>query len=304
MNSKQIGKNAGRFLGWIGLVVCSFLVRFLPSRALYGFARGLGALSYRLARKQRRIASENLSLAFAGQKSPEGIESIARGCFTCMAKSGVELLFLMDRPEQLKQRVRLVNAERLDRALESGNGVILVSAHFGNFPLMLAKLSLEGYRVGAIMRSMRDARVERIFTEKRRRLRIKTIYSQPRAACVSETIEALRKNEIVFIPIDQNFGTGGVFVEFFGRKAATATGPVVLAQRTKAAVLPCFIIREPGDTHDIVFEEPLQIAYADPGQQTVQENVQRLTSVIEQYVRSHPEQWGWIHRRWKTKAPA
>jgi lauroyl/myristoyl acyltransferase len=90
------------------------------------------------------------------------------------------------------------------------------------------------------------ARVEKIFFEKRKAYGVHTIYSQPRNECVNNTIAALRNNELIFIPIDQNFGTGGIFVKFFGRQAATATGPVVLAQRTKAALIPCFILRQKG----------------------------------------------------------
>jgi KDO2-lipid IV(A) lauroyltransferase len=197
--------------------------------------------------------------------------------------------------------VRIVGRENLERALSAGRGAILVSAHFGNFPLMLARLSLEGYKVGGIMRPMRDTKVERLFLKKRSRLNIKTIYSQPRKACVDATIRSLAGNEIVFIPIDQNFGTGGVFVDFFGRKAATATGPVVLAQRTKAALIPCFIIRQPDDSHKIVFEPPLTLEEASNSKDTVILNIQRLTNIIEDYIRRYPAEWGWIHRRWKSK---
>ena len=189
----------------------------------------------------------------------------------------------------------------LDAALSKGKGVILVSAHFGNFPLMLARLSLEGYSIVGIMRPMRDNRVEKIFLKKRDAFHIKTIYSQPRQACVEATIRSLRKNELVFIPIDQNFGTGGVFVDFFGRKAATATGPVVLAQRTKAAVVPCFIIRQKDDTHKIIFEPALDLQEVISPEQTVIINIQKLTTIIESYIRTYPAEWGWIHRRWKSK---
>jgi len=153
------------------------------------------------------------------------------------------------------------------------------------------------------MRSMRDARMEKMFLEKRVKLGIKTIYSQPRNICVSSTISTLRENGIVFIPIDQNFGTGGVFVDFFGRKAATATVPVVLAQRTKAALVPCFIIRQADDTHRIVFEKQLELIESKDSAQTITVNIQRLTDIIEKYIREYPAEWSWIHRRWKSQIP-
>jgi KDO2-lipid IV(A) lauroyltransferase len=297
MDGKELRKACGRFFGWLGLESCSLIIRFLPASWLYGFARAIAALGYRFALKQRRIALEGLELAFGQEKTCWEREQIAKDCFLNIAKGAVELIFLMQRPKLLRKRVSLAGRENLDVVLSKGRGVILVSGHFGNFPLLLAKLSLEGYPTAGIMRFMRDERVEKIFAEKRRRLGIKTIYSQPRKACVEESIRTLRQNGLLFIPLDQNFGTAGVFVNFFGRQAATATGPVVLAQRTGAGLVVCFIVRQPDDTQRIIFEPQIEL---DPTEATAV-NIQRLTGIIESYIRQYPAEWGWIHRRWKTK---
>jgi KDO2-lipid IV(A) lauroyltransferase len=273
----------------------------MPRSWIYNFARAIATIGYSVAGKQRKIALENLSIAFGKDKSSQQIKQIVKDCFTFMAKAGVELVFLMDRPALIRKNIEMVGKEYLDTALSKGKGVILVSAHFGNFPLMMAKLSLEGYKTAGIMRFMRDERAERFFTAKRTKLGIKTIYSQPRKVCVENSIRTLRANELIFIPLDQNFGTGGVFVDFFGRKAATATGPVVLAKRTNATILPCFIVRQPEDTHKIIFEPPLALEEGRTNQETIAINVQRLTNVIETYIRRYPAEWGWIHRRWKSK---
>jgi Kdo2-lipid IVA lauroyltransferase/acyltransferase len=300
MDKKQFQKSVGRFFGLFGLHFCSLMVKLTPWRFQYHLAAGFAFLGYRLAKKQRKIALESLRIAFGSEKSGQEIERIARNCFKDMSKSAIELLFLMDRPGLLKERVALSGVNNLKEGLKRGKGVILVSAHFGNFPLLMAKLALEGYTIGGIMRPMRDTRVEEIFEKKRRRLGVKTIYSQPREACVNNTIQSLRNNELVFIPIDQNFGTAGVFVNFFGRMAATATGPVIFAQRTDAVLLPCFIVRKKDDTHQIIFESPLELVKGDDSREVIQSNIQRLTDVIESYIRRYPDQWGWIHRRWKS----
>jgi len=301
MDHKKIRKGIGRFFSWLGLSFCSLIIKVLPGSWLYGFARGIAKIGYVIARKQRKIALESLAMAFGQDKTSQEIERIAQECFIFMAKSGVEIIFLMDRPRLLKGRVQIVGKENLTSALSRGKGVILVSGHFGNFPLMLTRLSLEGYKTAGIMRPMRDSRVEKIFLKKRAKFKIKAIYSQPRKTCVEDSIRSLRNNELLFIPIDQNFGSGGVFVDFFGRKAATATGPVVLAQRTKATILPCFILRQKDDTHKIIFEPPLDLKEGKTNQETAIINIQRLTNIIESYIRKYPSQWGWIHRRWKSK---
>jgi len=301
MDTKKIRKSIGQYFGWLGLNFVFLLTKIIPGSWVYAIAQGMARFGYLVARKQRNIALDSLSIAFGGEKSKEEIEKIARDCFTFMAKAGFELMFLMDRPKLLRERVSFVGRENLDKALSKGNGVILVSAHFGNFPLLMAKLSLEGYNIGGIMRPMRDRLAEGMFMAKRNKMGVKTIYSQPRKECVMESIRSLRNNEIVFIPIDQNFGTGGVFVDFFGRKAATATGPVILAQRTKAAVLPCFIVRQKDDTHKIIFEPALELRKGGTEEEAVVANIQHLTTIIETYIRRYPAEWGWIHRRWKSK---
>ena len=276
-------------------------VRFLSAQCLYAFAKNLARIGFLVAIKQRRIALENLSIAFGQERSSQELRKIAKDCFALMAMSGAETLFLMGKPQLVKDRVFLENKRILDEALSRGKGVILVTGHFGNFPLMMLKLGFEGYSIGGIMRSMRDPRVEKMFSKIRDNMGLKTIYSQPRKACVDGTIRALKNNEIVCIQLDQNFGTAGVFVNFFGQKAATATGPVVFALRTKAVLLPCFIVRQKDNTHRINFEQEFNLKQKDDFNKTVLFNIQRLTEIIESYIRRYPAHWGWIHRRWKTR---
>ncbi|MDD5565296.1 MAG: lysophospholipid acyltransferase family protein [Candidatus Omnitrophica bacterium] len=301
MDSKKFRKHVSYFIGWLFLVACSLIAKLIPGKHIYSFARIVGGLGYRFASRQRKIAIEGLTVAFGKEKSARQIEKIARDCFIGMAKSGIELVYLPAKPELVTSRVRLEGREHLEKALSKGKGVILVSAHFGNFPLMLLRLSREGYKTGAIMRPMKDNRVERFFMRMRDAYKIKTIYSIPRKTCVLNSLKSLRANELLFIPLDQNFGTGGVFVDFFGRKAATAIGPIVLAQRTEAAVVPCFIVREQDDSHRIIFEPPLELAQKADDRETITLYIQKITDIIEFYIRQYPAAWGWIHRRWKSR---
>jgi KDO2-lipid IV(A) lauroyltransferase len=301
MDIKKIRKNFSRFAAWLGINICSWIVKIIPASCLYAFAKNISALAYFFAKKQRKLALDSLGIAFGKEKSPQEIEKIAKDCFMYIAKSAVELMFFFDKPQALKKLVQIQGKENLDKALACGRGVILVSAHFGNFPLLLGRLAVDGYKVGGIMKPMHDAGMEKIFLEKRNKFGVRTIYSQPRNECVNNSITALRNNELLFIPIDQNFGTGGVFVDFFGQKAATATGPVILAQRTKAALIPCFILRQPDDQHKIIFEAELKLEEGKDSQDVILVNIQKLTDIIESYIRKYPAEWGWIHRRWKNK---
>jgi Kdo2-lipid IVA lauroyltransferase/acyltransferase len=280
------------------------IARHISRRSLYSLARFMGYVLGLVFYKHRNTAFLGLESAFGKTMAPRQKKRIVWDCFIYMAKSAGELVYLIHRPDFVRNVVRIKNRQVLDQALKPGKGVILVSAHLGNFPLMLAKLSLEGYKTSVIMRPLKEGRVEEIFEAERARFDIEAILSIPRLACVEGAVRSLRKNRALLIPLDQNFGTAGVFVEFFGAKAATATGPVVLAQRTGAAILPCFIIRHKDNTHEVIFEPVIELEKGKTENETIQINIQKITRVIESYIRRYPSQWSWIHRRWKARPKA
>jgi KDO2-lipid IV(A) lauroyltransferase len=301
MDLKKSIKRAGYSIGEPLIKLCSLIIGNMSLKAAYGLASGAGYLFYLFSRKHRVVAYEGLMQAFDGEKTQKEIRKITEDCFIFIAKSATELMLFRNKPGLIRESVEIEGKGILDKALSNGKGIILVSAHLGNFPLMLARLSLEGYNTAAIMRPLKIKAASEIFEPQRVKLNIEAIYSIPRKACVEGAIRSLRNNRLLFIPLDQNFGTAGVYVDFFGRKAATATGPIVLAQRTGALIVPCFIIRLENDTHKIIFEEPLRLQKRATEKETIQFNVQKITDTIESYIRRYPAQWSWIHRRWKSR---
>lgn len=304
MLTKEAGKRLSRLIARYSLFLCSLIIKFLPAALLYGFAEIVGFLGYSIAARQRKIALESLELAFGKELASARRIGIARECFKNMAKSGLEVFYVLERPEIVEPLVEIQGKQYLDRALAKGNGVIAVSAHFGNFPLELIRLRQDGYKVSVILRRMRDQKVEDFLEQLRKKSGLHSIHSTPRQACVEGSIKALRDNGVLFIQLDQNFGTAGVFVNFFGCQAATATGPVVLGLRTQAAIVPIFIVRSSNRRHKIIIEPEVIIEKKDTQEETLQYNIQRITSIIETYIRKYPQEWGWIHRRWKSRPSA
>lgn len=293
-----------RTLARYGLYSSTWLITRLPYKAMRFLTHIFIAIGFMFAVKQKRIAYESLTIAYGGSKDTQEMARIARGCFEHVGKGMMEMIYFMAHPHFIPEQVIFEGKEHLDAAFKRGKGVIGVSAHFGNFPLMLIRLAQEGYAVSGIMRSTRDEQLEKYFLEKRQSFGLRTIYSHPRKTCVDTSIKVLRDNEFLFIPLDQNFGSaGGVFVDFFGQKAATATGPVVFALRTQAALVPIFMVRQKDDTHRIIIEPELPFEYGTSDQETVITNTARITQVIERYIRRYPQEWGWMHRRWKSKPP-
>ena len=301
MTKKEFFRAFSYGMGRLGIGICDFGALVVPLSLLYGFANMLGWTGYHIARKHRMIAIDSLTRAFGNEKSRQEVERIAQACFVTMAGTAVEFFMFMRYPERIRKFVKIQGLEHLDRALAKGKGVVAISAHFGSFPLLLSRLALEGYKVHTILRHMRDIKLDKFFEGKRDRMRVGSIYTQPRSECVNNSLKALRDNEVVFVQLDQNFGTGGVFVDFFGTKAATATGPIVFSMRTGAPLVPMFIYRVKGARHKIVIEPGIEVAENGSREERMLGAVTKLTVLIEAYIRKYPHEWGWIHKRWKAR---
>ena len=295
---KKINRTAARN----ALYFFTGLFRILPYWLVRGMSSVLMAVGFVFTGRHRTVARESLEIAFGQEKSPQEVNRIIKNCFVNAGKGMIELMYAIEHPMMIKEKAFFEGREHIDAALKEGKGVIGVTAHFGNFPLMLLRLVKEGYPTSAIIRHTRDEEVEKYFLETRTRLGLNTIYSHPRTECVNQSLKVLRNNELLFIPLDQNFGSkGGVFVDFFGQQAATATGPVVFAMRTGAPILPVFIIRDHQDVNKIIVEPPLPLVQGKDDDETILINTARITKVIERYIRKYPQEWGWMHRRWKSR---
>ncbi len=301
MNKKEFFRALSYGFGRVIICACDIGARIVPLPMLYAFANFLGFLGYTFALRHKRIAIDSLTLAFGKEKSGQEIERICRECFNAMACTAVEFFMFMRYPERIRKFVEIEGAENLRKALSKGNGVVAISAHFGSFPLLLSRLALEGFKVNSMLRHMRDMGLDKFFEAKRHRMGIGSVYTQPRQDCVNDSLRVLRNNEILFIQLDQNFGTGGIFVDFFGVKAATATGPMVFSRRTGAAIVPMFILRLKGPKHKIVIEPEVLWDESLDKDEAIAHMVQKLTTLIEGFIRKYPYEWGWIHKRWKAR---
>ncbi|MDD5583575.1 MAG: hypothetical protein PHV55_00775, partial [Candidatus Omnitrophica bacterium] len=244
---KEQKKFIQRRLGFFFLRLFTIVNGILPLHFSYTLGKILGNLAYLFVVRHRRIAMESLSIAFP-QKSLAEKKKIARGFFVFMAQGSFELLYFLRNTRNLDD-VTIEGKENLDEALAQKRGVIIVTAHIGNFPLMSLKLVKEGYKVSFVTRPMRDEKAGDYLHNLRVGSGVKTIFSYPRRECVLGITKALRDNEIVILQMDQNFGTGGVWVKFFGLLAATPTGPVTLGLRTRACIVPAYIHRKGEGIH-------------------------------------------------------
>jgi len=297
---KEFKRAAARY----SLVVSFTIIGLLPFCMVKVFMHAMIAIGFQFTIRLKRIARESLEIAFEGKKSDEEISVIIRKCFKNFGKGLVELIYYIHHPDKVTERFTFEGKEYLDEALKRGKGVVAVTAHFGNFALMQMAFAQAGYKIKVIIRKARDKKIADDAFKRMKACKVFPIYSIPARKCVTQSLDALKNNEILFVLLDQNFGSGtGVFVDFFGRKAATGTGPIVFAERSGAPILPLFCVRdeENEDNHKIIIEPSFDIEPKEDRDEMMLANVTKVTNVIEKYIRKYPHEWGWMHRRWKTQ---
>jgi KDO2-lipid IV(A) lauroyltransferase len=208
------------------------------------------------------------------------------------------------RRESLRRFVAVQGLEHLHEALKRGNGAILVTAHFGNFPLMLARLGLEGYRLGVIIRDPRHRPTARFLDQWRARFGVATLRDKPRWASVKEALALLKSNGVLVVHVDVNVSDGGAYVPFFDHWVPAFRGPAMLAMRAGAPALPTFMRRVHGIHQRLIIRAPVSWVPSGDRGEDAWRLLWGLTRAAEDAIRAHPDHWWWIHRRFRKARPA
>jgi KDO2-lipid IV(A) lauroyltransferase len=201
--------------------------------------------------------------------------------------------------EAIERRMELRGTDRLDAALAAGRGVVCVTAHYGNWELLAARLVRAGYPLNVIARTSNDPAIEKMMAAIRQRHGYRVIARSRQSARLS--LECLRRNELLGILMDQPAKGRAPLVEFLGHPASTVIGPAVLARRTGAPLVPVFARRQEDGTHVAEFQAALEWERTHDDDRDVLAITTRLSQVIEAQVRRDPAQWFWIADRWKQQ---
>ncbi|MFA5144190.1 MAG: lysophospholipid acyltransferase family protein [Candidatus Omnitrophota bacterium] len=286
------------YLYYIGRAV-AFVFTLIPLQTGLALASVFGTIAFHMLPRYRRLTIDNLKTVFGTEKSDTELNAIARRVFQNLGKNAVELVNLprFDKP-RMDRLVGFRNRERLDAAYAKGRGVIVLTAHFGSWELMAAALRENDCPGVTIGRRIYFKKYDDFLNQLRKSRDVEVIY---RDESPRKMLKTLKRNWIVGIVADQDVDSvDGVFVDFFGAQAYTPSGPVVLARASGAALLPVFIVRE-GARHTIAIEEPVELVDTGNKEADLISNTQKWSNVVESYVRRYPDQWVWMHRRWKTK---
>ena len=272
----------------------------LPRPIATRAARTLDWLGFHLARRQRRSGLRNLQLAFPEMSDTER-ERILRGCFRNLGRLLVEFTHFPDlNRTNISQFVIHDGLDNYLEGLRRGRGVIFMTAHFGSWELSSFAHAVYGFPLKFIVRPIDNPRVETLISSYRTSSGNVPI---ARRNAARDVLKALRQNEAVGILFDQNTTRNeGVFADFFGIPAATTPAIARFALRTGAAVVPGLLIWDEAlQKHRLRLDPPVDLIDSGDLEQDVLENTRRFNKILEGYVREYPDQWLWIHRRWKTR---
>ena len=282
-----------RAIGWL-------LLR-IPRRWLAALGAALGWLIWAL-RIRRRVVLDNLRLAFP-EKSEAERRDIARRTYLTLGRMIPDFARVPFLPREELEKIFVYEGwENYERARDRGAGVIACTAHFGNFEVLAAAHTLRGVPITMISRRMAKSRANDAWRSLRHRSGVEEILVT-KGATLSAAMRSVKAGRVLGYVIDQNQTDHAVFPTFFGVPAATAPMPAVVSLRSGAAVV--FVLSYPlGDgRHRVVLEGPLDVPDTGDRDRDVLAFMQDLNDRLEHWVRAHPEQWYWLHRRWKTRPP-
>jgi KDO2-lipid IV(A) lauroyltransferase len=284
------------------LRACIGLLAILPLGVALRLGAGVATLVLFLARSVERVGMINLGIAFP-EKSVAARRRILRASMQNLGRMVAEIAHLPSfSDEELRYRVRFVDEPWAEDALtwDRGNGVLLLTGHYGNWELAAYAMGRRGHPASMVHRTIKNPLIDRWFNGLRGRAGTRLLRKKEAAGGV---LRALRERRFLALPFDQNSTRNlGVFVDFFGIPASTNSAIARIALRTGAYVLPFFLVREGTTARHVLHILPLvEMERTGDVEEDVRRNTARMSSIFEDMVRRHPEQWLWGHKRWKTR---
>jgi len=278
----------------------SFIAR-IPKAHLLFFGKILGNLLYYLAVPQRRIVRRNLQFSHIATSPPQ-IQKMAKRIFQHFGMTILEILQMTCfSQKELLDNLRIEGKEILIEALAGQRGVVLVSAHLGNYEMAWQAVPCYlGLQMVGVAKKLRNVRLDRIIHHIRTRFGNRILYKK---GALPEMVQMLRQGEIVGILVDISRRFDGVKVDFFGRKATATPAAALLGLRCRSPIIPGFCHREVNGELVVEIERPIEIQRTGDLRFDLQTNTQLITDRVEQAIRNYPEQWNWTLKRWKEFYP-
>ncbi|MBX2990002.1 MAG: lysophospholipid acyltransferase family protein [Bacteroidetes bacterium] len=274
-----------------------WLARRLSFRWAGKIGAWLGGVVFSVIGYRKEITLDNLRKAFP-EKHEEDLQVIARRAYRNYGIALVESLWASGQSaEELRKIVRATNPEIVHNARKAGKGVLLLSAHFGSWEFLSTSVPLVlELPFGMIAQRQRNKHIDALFETNRSRFGNFIIGM---GTSTRKVLKALADNHVVLILGDQSGPKEAVFVEFFGRPSATHRGAAAFSLKTGAPIVMGVLVRQPDGTYTITFEEVDQSGLDSSSEEDITKLTQRHVAILERWIRTNPDHWLWMHKRWK-----
>lgn len=286
-------------LACLGLRVLLLFTHLFPLRWALFLVDKIGwRIGWPLAGKYKRKMLDNLTLSFQDSVTPQEKRRISQESLRHMIRGFVEFLYCISYyREKFDPMIELEGSENLQRALALGRGVIAISGHLGNFILLGAKLNASGFPFAIIVKEPDHPGLAKFFRWARKKIGARAIHLDPPFRSQKEILRSLRKGEIVCFFCDQHQKRGGVPVHFLGRVMAMPAGPAIYYLKTRAPILPIFIVRQDDAGHKVIMGSPFKVELSGDEERDIFAITTQISQVMDSYIRRYPGQWPWISKR-------
>jgi KDO2-lipid IV(A) lauroyltransferase len=291
-------KSFMKYLIGISLRFISFLIHIQPRRWILFWGDLLAVLIFDGLRFRRQITMANLELAFP-EMSHRNRTKIARGSYRTLGRVLFEYAhFSFITKDWVAKNFEFEGLQNIEKARAKGKGVMILSLHLGSGDLALASLAYLGYPIHLISKHFRSQWLNELWFGLREKIGMKFI---PEEKSSYQILRAIKGGGMVVFVLDQFMGPpAGVSTKFFGVKTGTASGLATFSLRSGAPVVPAYVYRKPSGQSVMCFEPEIQSVSTNDQVFDVSKLTQAYTNKIEEIVRKYPDQWMWLHRRWKT----
>lgn len=285
-------------LEYFGVTVLAAICRVLPLSVVRGIATGISWILSRILKLRQNVALDNLRQSFP-EKSESELHDVYSRCWKHLVRVGFEMARLPRMNKRFIDRwIDLAQHTAFTEAFERGKGAIVVSGHFGNWEWMGGCMTILGYSLSYVVTSQANPLVEKWLDSIRRSAGAEII---PRRDAARGVLKALKRNRAVAILCDQDAGDAGVFVPFFNRPASTPRGPALFHLKTGAPIFFGTAHCDQNGRYHVKFEAMHFNNLTGERMHDEKSITAQITEQLESEIRQHPEQWLWLHRRWKTK---
>lgn len=297
---KQQSFNLGEKTAYVSARFGLPLLGRLPMPVLYAITKVVGALAYRYLHRDRNRALLNLRLAYADRLSARKMQLITKGMFLHLAKISAECLALYTNPSQkLWDRMHVDKPQIISDGLSKGHGLVIFTAHCGNWEYLAAKLYSIGFTGLVLSRKIRSSAFQELVKSWREKIGILECYSD---VSLKPLIGCLRRNVCIGVLNDQDVDRAqGIFVDFFGIPAFTPRFVSEISFKMHTPMAPCLAVRRKNNTHVIKIFTVIEPREGEQREHYVLRSQQEYAAALEKQIRHHPSQWVWFHKRWKTR---